>query len=332
MIQQFRTSNPLNILLLAITAILLRVVFLYNLTEETSQPFAEFLGNLLVQQIYYPHIDTSLNIILAGVVVFVQALLLNRIVNNHNLLNKQTYLPALFFVIVCSVLTPFLTLSMPLLCNFLLLYVFNKLILSYKKSDAISVYFDLGLVVGIATILYFPMIGLLLFTWCCLIILRPFYWREWISSLIAFLLVMFFLAVYYFYNDKLTNFLDIWQPFQTPLNLFINIKYSQYLVLLPIVATLFLGLLSLQENFYKSFVMVRKGFLVLFLLSIVILFSFYLSPDFAIIHFILLAVPVCVLMAYYFLYAKRKWIYETLFFTIIVFILYFQLGITTFNF
>ena len=332
MIQQFRTSNPLNILLLAVIASLLRVIFLYNLTPELSQPFEELFVRLLVPQMYHPIIDISLNVGLAGLVVFVQALLLNRIVNTHNLLNKQTYLPALFFIVACSVLSPFLTLSIPLLCNFLLLYIFNKLLLSYKSLDAISVFFDIGLVIGLATILHFPLICLLLFTWCCLIILRPFYWREWISSLIAFLLVMFFLAVYYFYNDKLNYFLSIWRPFESPLKLFVTIKFNQYLVLLPIVAALFLGLLSLRVNFYKSFVMVRKGFLVLLLLSIVIVFSYYLSLDFAITHFILLAAPACVLMAYYFLYAKRKWIYETLFFTILAFIIYFQTGLPAFNF
>lgn len=332
MIQQFRTSNPLNILLLAIIAGLLRVVFIYNITTEISQPFAELFGRLLVPQIYDLDISSYLNVGLAGIVVFVQALLLNRIVNNHNLLGKQTYLPALFYLVVCSALATFLTLSMPLLCNFLLLYIFNKLLLSYKRSDVISVFFDLGLVIGLATIIYFPLIFLLLFVWSCLIILRPFYWREWLASIIAFLLMMFFLAVYYFYNDKLINFFDIWEPFKAPLKLFVTIKYNQYLVLLPILAALFLGFLSLQVNFYKSFVIVRKGFLVLLMLSIVIIFSFYLSPDFGIIHFILLAIPVCVLMAYYFLYAKRKWIYETLFFTTIAFILYFQFGITAFNF
>lgn len=332
MIQQFRTSNPLNIILLAVIVSLLRVVFLYKLSPDISQPFAELFDRLLVPKIYHPIIDTSINVGLAGIVVFVQALLLNAIVNNHNLLSKQTYLPALFFVVVCSVLTPFLTLTMPLVCNFLLLYIFNKLLLSYKRLDAISVYFDMGLVIGLATFLYFPLISLLIFIWLCQIILRPFYWREWISSLIAFFLVMFFLAVYYFYNDKFNYFLNIWRPFEAPIKLFVAIKFNQYLVLLPIVAALFLGLLSLRVDFYKSFVMVRKGFLVLLLLSIVIVFSFYLNPEYEIIHFILMAAPACVLMAYYFLYAKRKWIYETLFFTILAFIIFFQLGIAGFKF
>ena len=143
---------------------------------------------------------------------------------------------------------------------------------------------------------------------------------------------MFFLAVYYFYYDRLIYFLNIWQPFQVPLKLFVTIKVDQYLVLIPIVAALLMGLVLLRLNFYKSFVMVRKGFSVLLILAIVIVFSFYLSPDYEITHFILLAVPAGALMAYYFLYAQQKWIYETLFVTILAFILYFQLGIVTFKF
>jgi hypothetical protein len=332
MIQQFRTSNPFNILLLAVITGLLRLVYLYNLSTDITQPFGELFNRLLVPPLYHLKINSSLNVGIASVVILAQALLLNRIVNQHNLLSKQTYLPALFYVVLCSSLTVFLTLSLPLLCNFVLLYIFNKLLLSYKLTDAIAVFFDMGFIIGLATILYFPLIGLLLFIWCCQIILRPFYWREWMASIIAFLLAMFFLAVYYFHNDKLINFIDIWHPFNIPLKLFVNIRYNQYLVLLPIVAALFLGFVSLRSNFFKSFVMVRKGFLVLFLLTIIIIFSYYLSPDFAITHFIMLGIPLCVLLAYYFLYAKRKWIYESLFFIILAFILYFQIGITVFNF
>lgn len=327
MIGQFRTSNPLNIFWLVIITILLRIAFAYNLQLEASQPFAQLLQNLLVPHQYYSNLTILGNITLATVLVFIQALLLNVIVNKHNLLGRQTYLPALFYIIFCSLLMPFLTLSLPLLCNFFVLYIFNKLLQTYKQPSAITLLFDIGLVIGLATIIYFPLACLLLLVWACLIVLRPFYWREWLSGLIAFVTCLFFLAVYYYYNQNLALFINMWQPFKTPSNFLDSLNLNQFWVLLPLAIVVFLALVKVAANFFKSFVLIRKGFIILLFIAIALTGSFYLNPNFPINHFILLAIPFAFLMAYYFLNAKKKWIYESLFVALLATIIYFQLAI-----
>lgn len=326
MIGQFKTLNPLNIFFLVIIAILLRLVFAYNLTLDASQPFAALFQNLLIPHQYYSNLSVLGNISIAGLLVLIQALLFNGIVNKHNLLGKQTYLPALLYVLFCSSLMPFLTLSLPLVCNFFVLYIFNKLLLTYKQPDAVTMFFDIGLVIGIATTIYFPLACLLFLVWVCLIVLRPFYWREWMSSIIAFFTIMFFLGVYYYYHQNLSILINRWQPFTMPTNFLENQNLNQFWVLIPLVFIVFLGLIKLSGNFFKSFVLVRKGFFILLFMAIVLSISFYLNPNFPLNHFTLLATPFAFLMAYYFLNAKRKWIYETLFLSFMIAIIYFQFG------
>ena len=99
MIGQFRTLNPLNIFFLVNITILLRLVFAYNLTLDASQPFAALLQNLLIPHKYYSNLSVLGNIFIAGLLVLIQSLLFNGIVNKHNLLGKQTYLPALLYVL-----------------------------------------------------------------------------------------------------------------------------------------------------------------------------------------------------------------------------------------
>ncbi|TAH03343.1 MAG: beta-carotene 15,15'-monooxygenase [Sphingobacteriales bacterium] len=331
MIGQFKSSHPLNIFWLVIITVLLRIPFALNLQQEASQPFLQLLQNLLIPHQYYSNLTFLGNITLTALLIFLQAFLFNLIVNKHNLLGKQTYLPALLYVVFCSLLVPFLTLSVPLVCNFFILYIFNKLLQIYKQPDAIAPLFDIGLVIGLATIIYYPLAFLLFFCWACVIVLRPFYWREWLSSLIAFTTIQFFLAVYYYNHQNLGVFINMWQLFKTPINFYDNLNLNQFWVLAPIAIVLLLALFKVGANFFKSFVLVRKGFIILLFMTFALIASFYLSQNFSINHFILLAIPVSFLMAYYFLYAKRKWIYETLFVAVLATIIYFEVA-TQLNF
>jgi len=324
MIKLFRNSQPIHIFWLAVITFALRISPFAKLTTYNQQPFSSLLQHLLIPINNQYYISYHNSLIIACIIVFIQAMLLNFITNKYVILGKLTYLPALFYIIYCSILSPFLTLSPALVANFFVLYIFYKLLSGYKKPDAISTFFDIGLVIGLGTILYFPFLVLLVWIWVSLIILRPFYWREWLSPFIAFLLIQFFLAVFYYYNNSFNLMLKFWQPIRSPITLFIKFNAINYLVLLPLAVSLLLGILHLRLNFFKTIVLVRKTFIVLLLLTVVITFSFYLSPAFKLRHFILLATPAAILCGYYFLNARIKWIYETQFILIIIFIAYFQ--------
>jgi hypothetical protein len=75
---------------------------------------------------------------LAGVLVLGQALLLNYLVNHFNLLGRPTFLPALMYVTLTALFTPFMVLSAPLICNFLVIWMLFKLFSFYKSDDAKS--------------------------------------------------------------------------------------------------------------------------------------------------------------------------------------------------
>jgi Family of unknown function (DUF6427) len=133
------------------------------------------------------------------------------------------------------------------------------------------------------------------------------------------------LGVFYYWNDSLDNFYKIWLPLATkfPTNLKINLY--DYLVLIPVVLVFLLGFLQLRDNFFKSFVQVRKSFQLLFFMFLLALVSFYLKSDFQVYHFLLCAASASVLMAYYFLNAGKRWIYESVYVLLAGFIIYFQL-------
>ena len=108
MIKQFRSINPLNIILLIGIAILLRIGIFMDLPQKISfefmEPFARLLIDIPLQSAFSPFG----NVIVALVILITQALIFNKIINSYGLLGKPTFLPALLYVTTGSLRTPFL--------------------------------------------------------------------------------------------------------------------------------------------------------------------------------------------------------------------------------
>lgn len=324
MIKLFRSFNPLNIVWLAIFLFAMRIGFAYHVPEKMGFPFIELFSRLLIPVSYQSVIPPLFNLFLASALVFIQAILINYLINHYNLLGKSTFLPALMYVTVSGLFIPFLMLSPPLVCNFLVIWMLFKLFNLYKGDEAKSISYDLGMIVAIGTMIYLPFIYMLLVIWIALIIFRPFDWREWIACMIGFITIFFFLAVFYYLNDKLGQFFDIWLPLATKFSVHININYYNYLVLIPVIIILVFCIFTLQQNFFKSYVQTRKSFQLLFFVFLIALFSFYIRTEFHLDHFLLCAAPAAVFFAYYFLYARTRWFYETLYIILLASIIYFQ--------
>lgn len=324
MVQQFRNLNFINLFFLFALTLVLRAGLFLDLPQAVNSGFTEFFSRLLISFNLDTYLSPIANISIAIAITYLQAVLFNQIINKHGILGKSTFLPAASYILVCSVFTPFLSFTPPLLCNFFLLFIFNKILVEYKNNSSIAAMFDLGLVVALGTLFYFPFVAFLMLLWIALLLFKPFYWREWVSVLIGFLTLMFILGVYYYWNGKLMGFIEIWKPLSTKLPIYINIQVLDYMVLFPIAICVLLSFYYLNQNFFKSYVLVRKSFqLAIFILLIAIL-SFYLKSDFRINHFLLCAIPIALSISYYFVSAKKKWVFESLFLSIIVAILYFQ--------
>jgi hypothetical protein len=324
MIYQFRSIHPLNIILLIGIAISLRIGIFMDLPQEISFEFMEPFARLLLDIPLKYAFGSLANVLIALSLLIVQALIFNRIINSYGLLGKPTYLPALLYVTAGSLLAPFLILSPTLICNFLILWMIEKFLSVYKRAEVSSVMFDLGMLVGTGTLIYFPFISMLPLMWISLIIFRPFNWREWISVIIGFITIFFFLAVFYFWNDSLDKFYEIWLPLATRFPKNIQISLYDSLVLIPVVIILILGFFQLQKNFFRSVVQLRKSFQLLFFMFIIGLASFYLKQNIVLYHFLLCAPPAAAFMAYYFLNANTRWLYESLYFILFGSIIYFQ--------
>lgn len=323
MINQFRKLNPINILLLVVFTFFMRLAIFMNKPVQLQFEFLESFAKFFIQTPQTNYFSTTTNLCLAAIITIIQAILFNRVVNKYLLLSKPSFLPALLYIIASSLFLQFLILSPPLICNFLLIWIMDKFLSLAKVQKAMGLMFDVGILIGIGTLIYFPFITFLVMLWLSLLLYRPFNWREWIAGFLGFLTLFFFVAVFYYWNDNLYQFYQIWNPLGNKFPSLLKINLSDYLVLIPVAIVIILAILQLRNNFYRSFIATRKAYQMLFFMLLIALFSFYTKTDFKLFHFLLSVPSGAVLFAYYFSNAKKRWIYESLFVLLVFTVQYF---------
>lgn len=322
MIKLFRTFHPLSVLPLFAVAILLQA-FRWNVSnhELAVSAVQTFCKHLLIHPDVAQTLSFTQSKLIGCLVLFVQAVLFNKVVNDHNLLGKPSFLPALLFVVCTSFADTLGGLSPVLIVNFLLIWLLNQFLICYRKPDARSLIFDMGFMIALATIIYPPMFLFLLIVWVGLLIFRSFNWREWAMSLLGFATVAFFLGFYYYWNGVLWSVGSEWVQVKNDA----PFRALPRLVLFIAFAIGLLALVQLRTNFFRSVVHIRKSFQLLTALLAAVILTANAGFGVQINHYVLASVPVAVLLAYYFMHATKPWVYESLFAALLGTILYFQL-------
>lgn len=323
-INQHRKYTPLNILWVIVISVVLCVGIFLNLPENiTPILFEPAIHNLIGIEIG-AKLSPSANVFVTLVLTLLQAFLLNAVISRYNFLGKPNFLGALMFITLVSLFVPFLVLSPPLICNFIAIWMLNKLFNIYKQTDIKALMFDLGMIVAIGSLIYFPFMTMMILLWVSLSIFRPFNWREWVSSILGFATIYFLLGVIYYWTDRTDDFIKIFAPLGYAFPSELSLNPHDYFVLVPVAVALLFFIVVLKDHFFKSVVHLRKSFQLLFFMVLLTLGSFYLSNHITINHFLLCIPAIAIYLSFYFTNSKSKWIYESLYIIIIISILYFQ--------
>ena len=207
--------------------------------------------------------------------------------------------------------------------------VSNKFLISLFKNDfPVSALFDSGFVTGIASLIYFPAFVLIPFLLTTLIVLRPFRIKEWLITLIGIILPYFFVSTYMFWNHELVPF---WKKYLShfhgihPQILIVN-QLPLLILGVSVFAFLILSLLKLRSNYRKNIIRTRNYQQIFLILLIYGAGWLVLCEKIELIHFTFLLIPVSVFCSYYFVAAKKIWIYEYALWAFVAVILWNHLG------
>ena len=186
MIALFKQKSSSNVITLLVYALVLKFPLFLHAQLPIQQPEDHYLYKALVSFLNYglgfgPYIFTFLAFgLLVG-----QALLFNMVCNLQKMYSRSNFLPAMSFLLITSLMPGWNVCSAPLLVNSLLLWVFYNMLLLYDKGNPVGVIYNIGLMMGLISLMYKPALLILPLLWMALTIMRPFYLREWVVGLLG---------------------------------------------------------------------------------------------------------------------------------------------------
>jgi len=277
--------------------------------------------------IYFYSAKTAIiyRIIALGLIIL-QAIYLNNIINKHEVLYKKSHLPALLYCILMSLFIPFLNFTPLLLINILLIKLLDT-VLSFYKSTTNDLAFNCGFLMGVCALIYFPSIIIFFLILFGLMILRPFYWRNWVASIIGIILPFYFISIYYFWTDKLEKFWGLEIPGYFIHLIRIDFSFTRPVKILSIAIAfiVLLSLLKLQSNFFKNVIRTRNFQIVLLFFFVISGLSLFLCPKIQLEDFSIIAMPSAIFISYYFLSSKKTILVEFLMLLLLLLLIYNQI-------
>lgn len=316
LIRFFKDNQIPSLIALPVVTILLYSVALF---KQPSFISVADTGPLYASIVNYLSRSSSTIMFLTGLALFItQVFYLNHISNKYEVLYKPSHLPALIYILCMGLFPSFLSLHPMLFVNLILLLVLELLFSIYKSDSGISTIFNAGFLMAIATLFYIPCAMLFLLLWVGLILLRPYAWREWVSSLIGYSLPFFFISVYYLYKGELEHFwMSLLKFSDSRLMMAFVFNERFYICLVILLCLLLMAVIKLQGNFYKNFIRTRRYQQVIGVFLILSALSFTMATSLSLYHFTLVAIPLSIFIGYYFLASKLTF-WKEVFFLILV--------------
>ena len=315
MIGIFKHNNPLSLLLLGLLALL--PAFTVDATVNAAVPAAN-TAIFKALSAYLSFLDRSngmLGKIMCTALLLAEALIFNKIITDHKLMERAGFIPAMSFLLL-NALLPFQTTPIFLVLNGMVLIVFKLLITMYKESNANNKLLLTGFIVGCMASMNTSF--LILFCWIAIgiMIMRPASIREWLLSTTGFVLPFYFIFSGLYLLDTL-NLSMVFPPvsmdFTLPsLSPLAWIKTSLFL-LLP-----WIGIFSYNIQIGKMMIQARKAYLIMLILMLATLVICLISIKEMSTSLTLMLVPAALLFSPLFLAFKKNFIPNLIFLTLII--------------
>jgi hypothetical protein len=236
-------------------------------------------------------------------VTLISALYINKIVTDHKLMEKPGYLPAMWFLLLQSLIPKQVSIDM-LFMNVLMIASVKLMILVYKEerpvNSLLTASFMLSLIAMInsASIIYFLWLS------AALLIMRPSSFREWIMVLTGYLLPIYLLTSMLYLTDSL----DFSLIFSFP-----KIKFAlpvlspiEWIKIAIIWLTPWLFFMLSANQISKLLIQGRKAFIICLLLSIVVTCLILSDLTYVSQNMHLTLLPATLLMSPLFIHIRKK--------------------------
>ena len=259
--QAFKSINPVGLIQLFLLTFLLKF---YLLTGQRV-PYQNFSGSY-VFQLLVDWLSTGWGLgafafnFLAIICLLVQALVLNRIVNQARLYTRNTYLPAMSYIVCSALIQGADVFSDIMVANFMVIAAFAGMLTLNNSASPRRQVFYTGMLLALAALICPPAIILMGLLLAAVAITRPFVLAEYVAAIMGYLTPFYFLAAWWYITDRINLFPRLFSfKFTYPTHLPLP---EVWVGLGLFVVLLALGSFRLRKGFLKMLIQVRKNWLV----------------------------------------------------------------------
>jgi hypothetical protein len=316
----FRKNTPFNVFWLLFFALVLKLnIFLQPQAAVAGNTdgflYHELLRFLQPAGKVWPAIYSVIEFIL----LFTQAITINKLVNDQKLFSRNNYLPGMCFLLVTSLFPGWNHLNSVAIINSLLVWVWAKLSNLYNNDSPKTTIFNIGLIIGVASFFYFPSIvfGLLLIIG--VMIMRPPRLGELLVGFLGLITPYYFLAAYLYLVDHFSVY-GLFPSFNFKLPVFKK-NFFQYASPSIILLFVLLGIYYVQQNSGRMLIQARKSWGILALYLVVALMLPFINLSSASDYWVLVSVPVAVLASAMFYYQDESLASFILFWAVFIYVM-----------
>ncbi len=322
MIALFKQKSPANFIALLVFGVLIKLpAFFHPHIPDYSKTDGVLYTELL--KLLKP-VHTWVYPLLAYLLIFLQAVILTRFVNNQRMMAKPNWFPGMAYMLITSLFSEWNYFSAPLIVNTFLLFILSALFKIYNKPDAKSAIFNIGLALGIASLIFFPSITFLFWVLVALMLMRPFKLNEWVLCIVGVTTPYYFYAVWLFISDN-WGWGILFPGFSVTMPVLQQSAWlagSAFLLVMPFL----IGGYYVQENLRKVLIQVRKGWSLLLLYIFGAIFIPFVNGTGTLENWVIAAIPFAAFHACMYLYSSLRIVPLLIFWLTVAFILGYQYG------
>ena len=316
-IRFFRSSFPIQYLVIGLIGFML---WGKSFIQPPPIPMPE--GPVPLYNLLYSILSNlpHLAVITGFVLVALETWWLNILLNNNELVLKNSSLASLIFIIMMSSSPVYLTVH-PLNISILIsIAILNNLMRSYNRTDSLDLIYGAGFYTAIGSLFYFPFLLMLAIVPISFFLFRSGRWREWAAALIGFITPFIFLSVYFFVTDQLSDQVVLYEKMVASFFFYpIHLHTDDWIIGIASIVLAAWGLYYLLRGPMEKTVEIRaKTYLIVWLLAISLLSVAY-STTLLVYHLVMLFPTLTLLLTSAFLGIKKKRWAE------IIFLIYFLL-------
>lgn len=267
MVGIFRQKNPVNSLFLLAYGLVLKFGIFLKSPPPLKLEEDHYLYKLILDLLGNLHLPVFVYSIFTFLLLFAQATMLNKICIDQKMMTKPNYLPGMTLMLLTSLFIEWNYFSAPLLVNTLLVMMFGRMVNLYNSNKAPAKIFNIGILMGIATLLYQPAVVFVLIMPLALFIMRPARIKEWLTGLLGITMPYYFLALGPLFTDH-WNWAFLVPSLQFDLPVMpgsILVTISVVLLVVPFI----IGGYYVQANLNKMLIQIRKAWSLLLLFLII---------------------------------------------------------------